>query len=318
MQHHDMLESPSPTVKPPLFVLVGPTASGKTALAISLAEQFNGEIVGADSRQIYQSMDIGTAKPTPAERARVPHHLIDIIAPDDPFTLANYQRRATAAIADIHARGKTPVLVGGTGLYVRAITDNLTIPEVAPDLAKRQTWETLAANDGPAAVHALLAQVDPVAAANIPASNVRRVIRALEVTEATGQPFSAQQQRGPNPYAMVMLGLNTDRARLYTWADARIDAMMMAGFVAEVEGLVAAGYAWDLPAMSSLGYRQIGAYLRGEMPLADAVQRLKFDTHRFIRKQLVWFRPDPRIQWLDPAAPKVGEQAIAAIANALR
>lgn len=310
MQYHDTSEL---TAKLPLVVLVGPTASGKTALAITLAQQFNGEIIGADSRQIYQSMDIGTAKPTPAERARVPHHLIDIIAPDAPFTLADYQRRATAAIADLHARGKTPVLVGGTGLYIRAITDNLTIPEVAPDLAKRQAWEDLAAHAGPDAVHALLAAVDPVAAANIPTSNVRRVIRALEVTEATGQPFSAQQQRGPNPYAMVMLGLNTDRERLYAWADARIDAMMAAGFVAEVERLVATGYAWDLPAMSSLGYRQIGAYLRGEITLDDAVQRLKFDTHRFIRKQLVWFRPDQRIHWLDPALPDVSQQAAALV-----
>ena len=295
----------------PLLALIGPTASGKTALAIALAERLGGEIVSADSRQIYREMEIGTAKPVAAERARVHHHLLDVVAPDESFTLAQYQHAATAAIADIHQRDKLPLLVGGTGLYIRAIIDGLSIPAVPPNLAKRAVWEDLAAREGPAAVHALLGACDPLAAERIPITNVRRVIRALEVCEATGQPFSAQQVRAETPYHLTLLGLNTERERLYAWADGRVEAMLTAGFVAEVAQLVARGYDWHLPAMSSLGYAQIGASLRGEMTLADAVQRLKFDTHGFIRKQLIWFRPDTRIHWIDAAAPDVVEQALA-------
>jgi tRNA dimethylallyltransferase len=294
----------------PLLAVVGPTASGKTALGIALAQALGGEIVSADSRQIYREMDIGTAKPTPAERALVPHHLLDVVAPKESFTLADYQAAATAAIADIHARGRLPILVGGTGLYIRAVVDGLAIPAVAPDAERRAALEVAAERDGAAALHAQLATRDPEAAAKIPPANVRRVIRALEVIEATGEPFSAQQNRVAPPYAVTLLGLNTERARLYTWADARVEAMLAAGFVAEVERLVARGYGWELPAMSGLGYREIGAYLRGEMALADAVQRLKFATHGFIRKQLIWFRPDTRIHWLDAAASDVAEQAL--------
>src|SRR5579884_138267 len=297
----------------PLIALVGPTASGKTAMGIALAEALDGEIVSADSRQIYREMEIGTAKPTPAERARIPHHLLDVVAPDEPFTLAIYQQLATAAIADIYARGKLPLLVGGTGLYVRAVVDGLVIPAVPPNEAQRAEWEALAQREGNERLHALLAERDPVAAAAIPPNNVRRVIRALEVCLATGQPFSALQQKRPTPYQLKMLGLSTDRERLYAWADARVDAMLAAGFVDEVRHLVARGYDWRLPAMSSLGYRQMGAYLRGEMSLEDAVQRLNFDTHNFIRRQLAWFRPDKRIHWLDAAAPDLLGQALAVI-----
>jgi tRNA dimethylallyltransferase len=298
-----------------LIAIVGPTASGKTALGIALAEALNGEIVSADSRQIYRGMDIGTAKPTPAERARVPHHLIDIIAPDELFSLADYQRRAEAAIADIRARSKIPLLVGGTGLYIRAVVDRLLIPEVPPNPARRAEWEELARQQGPEALHKLLAERDPVAAARIPASNVRRVIRALEVIEATGKPFSAQQISAGTLEGVQMLGLNTARERLYAWADTRVDRMMADGFEAEVAALVAKGYGWELPAMSSLGYRHIGAVLRGEMPLAEAVRHLKFDTHAFIRKQLIWFRPDTRIRWLDPANPDLATQALNLLAD---
>jgi len=193
------------------------------------------------------------------------------------------------------------------------VVDGLAIPAVAPDLVRRAALEEVAMREGATALHARLATHDPEAAAKIPATNVRRVIRALEVCEATGKPFSAQQTRVVPPYDVTMLGLNTDRVRLYAWADARVEAMLAAGFVDEVQRLVASGYGWQLPAMSGLGYRQLGAYLRGEMPLPDAVQRLKFDTHGFIRKQLVWFRPDPRIHWLDAAAPNLAAQALAII-----
>ena len=299
----------------PLIAVVGPTASGKTGLGIALAEALGGEIISADSRQIYHEMEIGTAKPTAAERARVRHHLLDVVAPDESYTLALYQRDAEAAIREIWSRGKRPILVGGTGLYLRSITDGLDIPAVEPQTELRAEWEALAAREGPAAVHALLAAHDPVAAANIDSANIRRVIRALEVCIVTGEPFSAQRRVRPTPYRLTMIGLNSDRTLLYTWADQRVDAMLALGFVAEVRHLVERGYAWTLPAMSSLGYKQVGTYLRGEMPLADAVQRLKFDTHGFIRKQLIWFRPDTRITWLDPTSSHLVNDALAVIAK---
>lgn len=293
----------------PLLVLVGPTASGKTALALALAERFGGEIVSADSRQIYRLMDTGTAKPTPAERARVPHHLLDVVWPDEPYTLAQYQEDATRAIAAIGTRGHLPLLVGGTGLYIRAVVDGLAIPRVPPDLALRTALEEEAVAQGPTALHARLAALDPTAATKIAPANVRRVIRALEVCLATGQPFSAQRGTRPTPYRTLHLGLNTERATLYAWADQRVDAMLAAGLVVEVEGLVARGYGWELPAMSSLGYREIGAMLRGEVSLADATTRLKLATHAYIRRQLTWFRPDPRIRWLDCASSTLAASA---------
>ncbi len=310
-------EDPSPGLPKPLIAVVGPTASGKTALALALAEALGGEIVGADSRQIYRQMDVGTAKPTTAERARVPHHLIDIVAPDEPFTLADYQRLALAAIAGIHARGRLPILAGGTGLYIRSVIDGLHIPSAPPNMEQRREWEELAARDGPDALHAMLAARDPVAAAAIPARNVRRVIRALEVCVATGKPFSQQRQTRPTAFRLTAIALSTERSRLYAWADARVEAMLARGLVEEVERLVAHGYDWRLPSMSSLGYRQIGAYLRGETTLAAAVERLKFDTHGFIRKQLVWFRPDQRLTWLDAADPDARRRAIEIARRAL-
>ncbi len=303
----------APTERSPLIAIVGPTASGKTMLAIELALAMDGEIVNADSRQIYRWMEIGTAKPTLAERAQVPHHVIDVVEPDESFTLVDYQREATRAIADITARGRIPFLVGGTGLYIRAVLDGLAVPAAPPDLAQREQWEAEAARDGPAALHDRLAARDPVAATRIPVTNVRRVIRALEVIVATGAPFSAQQVIQPPPYETIRIGLNTTRAQLYAWADHRVDAMLAAGFIDEVRDLVHRGYDWNLPAMSSLGYREIGAVLRGTMSLPDAVQRIKWDTHGFIRKQLTWFRPDPRIHWIDCAAPDRVARARASI-----
>jgi tRNA dimethylallyltransferase len=300
-----------------LIALVGPTAAGKTALALALAERLRErvacEVVSADSRQIYRGMDIATAKPTAAERARLPHHLLDVVWPDESYTLAQYQRDATAAIAAIHVRGRLPLLVGGTGLYVRAVVDGLAIPTVAPDPKLRAALEAEAAAQGAAALHARLAALDPLAAARIAPTNVRRVVRALEVCLVTGQPFSAQQGARPTPYHTLLLGLNMERATLYGRADARIEAMLAAGLVEETRGLVARGYGWELPAMSSLGYREVGAYLRGEATLADAVARFTLATHAYIRRQLTWFRPDTRIIWLDATLPaeSLAEQAAA-------
>lgn len=294
----------------PLVALVGPTASGKTALALALAERLpqalglrGAEIVSADSRQIYRLMDIATAKPTAEERARVPHHLLDVVWPDESYTLAEYQRDAQAAIAGIWARGSLPLLVGGTGLYVRAVVDGLAIPEVAPQPALRAELEAEVAAHGTGALLERLRALDPVAAERIDPRNPRRVIRALEVCIVSGRPFSEQQGSRPTPYRTVMLGLNMARDALYARADARIAAMLAAGLVAETQALVARGYAWSLPSMSSLGYREIGAYLRGELMLAEAVVRFEQATHAYIRRQLTWFRPDARIHWLDAAQP---------------
>lgn len=291
----------------PLMALVGPTATGKTALAVALAGRLQDVIrcvaVAADSRQIYRLMDIATAKPTPVERAALPHMQIDIVWPDESYTLAQYQADAQRAIAAIAADGKLPLLVGGTGLYVRSVVDGLAIPHVAPQPALRAELEAEATAHGVAALHARLATLDPTAASQIAPTNARRIIRALEVCLVTGRPFSALQGARPTPYRTLLLGLNMERAALYARADARIDAMLAEGVVEETAGLMARGYDWRLPSMSSLGYREIGAYLRGESTLAEAVERFKLATHRYIRRQLTWFRPDARIAWLDAAQP---------------
>jgi tRNA dimethylallyltransferase len=284
----------------PIVALVGPTAVGKTALALALAERLGPlEVVSADSRQIYRLMDIATAKPTLAERERVAHHLLDVVWPDEVYTLAHYQDAAMAALAEIHARGRLPLLVGGTGLYMRAVVDGLAIPEVAPDPAVRAELEAQLAREGVASLHARLAILDPLAAVRIDARNPRRLIRALEVCMVTGQPISAQQGTRATPYHTLSLGLTMDRAALFARAAARVDAMLEAGLVAETEALVARGYPWRLPSMSSLGYREIGAYLRGELTLAASIETLKRHTRDYIRRQQTWFRRDTRIRWLD-------------------
>ncbi len=228
-------ESPRPGTIP-LLAIVGPTASGKTGLALELAERLRGhhlvadaEIVSADSRQIYRLMQIATAKATPQERARVPHALLDVVWPDESFTLAQYQTAANAAIAGIWARGKLPMLVGGTGLYVRAVVDGLAIPQAPPNPRLRAELEALAAEQGVAALYERLVALDPVAAARMDPSNVRRLVRALEVCLETGRPFSAQQGRRETPYRPLSLGLTMERKALYARADARIDAMLCGG-----------------------------------------------------------------------------------------
>ncbi len=286
---------------PPLIVVVGPTAAGKTALSIQLAMALEGEIVSADSRQIYQGMDIGTAKASPAERALVPHHLLDLVTPAEVLSVAEYQRLAYAAIADIHRRGRLPFLVGGTGQYVRAVIGGWTIPAVPPQPALRAQLEALARTEGAAALHARLAALDPVAAARIDHRNIRRVIRALEVCMVTGRPISELQHKSPPPYRIFQLGVTRPRQELYARIDARVDQMIAQGLVAEVERLAAAGFGWDLPAMTGLGYRQIGQYLRGEISLDEAVKRIKKETRRLVRQQYNWFRlDDPAIYWINP------------------
>jgi tRNA dimethylallyltransferase len=286
--------------KLPLIAVLGPTASGKSALALALAEQFDGEIVSADSRLVYRGMDIGTAKPSPAERARVPHHLIDIIPPDESYDLARWQAEAAAAIAEMHRRGRLPFLVGGTAQWTTALLDGWAPPTVPPDAAFRAAMERRAQGEGVAPLLAELAAVDPEAAART-GPNPRRIIRALEVIRATGQPFTAQRGRGDTPYRDLRIGLSLPRDVLYQRIDARVDAMIAAGLVDEVRALIAAGYGADLPAMSGIGYRQVGEYLTGVTTLNMMDERIKQATHRYARHQMTWLRRDASILWLDAA-----------------
>lgn len=297
------------TAHPPLLAIVGPTAIGKSSLALALAQQLGGEIISADSRQVYRLMDIGTAKPNAAEQIAVPHHLIDIVDPDEEFSLGRYTELAAQAIADVTARGRLPLLVGGTGQYLAAVLQGWNVPRVAPQSELRAALEAEAARDGALALHARLAQVDPVAAAGIPATNVRRVIRALEVHTITGEPISAQQTRQPPPYKMTTLQLTLPAEALYQRIDARVDIMISSGLLEEVGRLVAAGYSWELPAMSGLGYREFRPYFSGEATLESAVQRLKYDTHAFARRQPAWFRRLPQLVLLAADDPQLLQRA---------
>jgi tRNA dimethylallyltransferase len=301
-----------------LIAIVGATATGKTALGIDLARALDGEIVNADSRQVYRGMDIGTAKPSPAEQSEAPHHLIDVVDPDEPFTLARFLSLANAALEDIWSRGRQPIVVGGTGQYVWALLEGWRVPRVPPDRELRARLEALAARYGADALVSELLDVDPVSAIAIDPRNVRRVIRAIEVTRATGRPFSAWQRKEAPAFEASIIGLRMEREALYCRIDQRVDAMMAAGFVDEVRRLNAAGFGCDLPSMASIGYRQVCAHLRGEVPLADAVTRIKTETHRLARMQRTWFREaDPRIHWLDAASPHLLREALAVARNRL-
>ncbi|MBL8161847.1 MAG: tRNA (adenosine(37)-N6)-dimethylallyltransferase MiaA [Anaerolineae bacterium] len=290
-----------------LLVILGPTSSGKTDLAIQIARRLNGEIIGADSRQVYRQMDIGTAKPTPEQFATVPHHLFDIVDPDERLALATYQRTAYEVIDAVHQRGRLPMLVGGTGQYITAVAEGWSIPEVPPDDTLRAELETFAAEHGSPALHERLAQLDPTAAAQIDHRNVRRVIRALEVCILTGQQMSELQRKRPPPFRVITHGLTLERDLLYARADTRVDQMMQARFLDEVRALLDRGYDRKLPSMSGLGYAQLAAHILDGAPLETAVTETKHATHDFIRRQYTWFRGhDSGILWhnigqIDPA-----------------
>ncbi len=282
-----------------LIAIVGPTAVGKSALALDLAQACGGEIVGADSRQVYRYMDIGTAKPTTEQRSLVRHHLIDVVDPDEDFTLATYQEMTFSTIGDIQRRGKTPLLVGGSGLYVRSVVSGLIIPQVAPDAVLRRRLEKKVEQQGKGTLYSELLQVDPGAAASIDPRNVRRVIRALEVYYTTGRPIS-ELRRGRRRFQTLTIGLTTSREDLYRRIDMRVERMTQQGLISEVEGLLQRGYSPELPSMSGVGYRQVIQHLQGEISLDEAVQRIKYDTHRYARHQYAWFRlSDTSIRWFD-------------------
>ena len=298
------------TGKAPLLIVLGATGVGKTQLAIQLAQRLHGEIIGADSRQIYRYMDIGTAKPTPAQQALVPHHLIDLVTPDHKLSLAEYQDAANLAITACQACGKLPMLVGGSGQYISAVEEGWAIPRVPPNAQLRAELEDFAERNSSAALHQRLRQVDPAAADAIHPNNIRRVIRALEVQMLTGTPISQLQVKRVPPWRILRLGLRLPREILYPRVDARVDAMIAAGFVAEVARLLNMGYHRRLPSLSGLGYSELAAHLLDGIELDEAIDRTKFSTHDFIRQQEVWFRGhDNGIVWHNAAQIDADELA---------
>ena len=283
-----------------LVAIVGPTAVGKSQLAVRLAQSFDKEIINADSRQIYRYMDIGTAKPSPKELSLIPHHLISIVDPDDDFSLAQYQQLAYEAIKDIQRRNKLALLVGGSGQYVWSVLEGWEIPKVPPDEEFRHSLEERAAGGEKDELYQELVGLDPKAAQRIDRHNVRRIIRALEVYKSTGTPPSRLQRKRGALFEALIIGLTMDRAKLYHKTDSRVDHMINEGLVEEVHKLLDMGYDLDLPAMSSIGYRQIGMFIKGELTLAAAIEQIKIETHRVVRHQYAWFGlKNGRIKWFD-------------------
>lgn len=303
------------TRQKPLVVIVGPTAVGKTELSLGLAERFSGEIISADSRLFYRGMDVGTAKPTLAERQRVRHHLIDVADPGEVWSLALFQRAAREAIASCHERNKLPFLVGGTGQYITAVLQGWDVPPQKPDDDLRGVLEAWAGQVGADGLHQRLAVVDPAAAARIDPRNVRRTIRALEVIFGTGQRFSTQRQQTGSPYALLILGFTRPRVELYRRIDERIDQMLANGLADEVRGLLARGYQPGQSALSAIGYGEMVDYLRGRSTLDEAVKLIRRFTRQFVRRQANWFKAsDPAIHWFQ-VEDKTLEQAADRVAQ---
>ena len=287
--------------KQKVIAIVGDTATGKTALAIELARRLGGEFeaVNADSRQVYRSMDIGTAKPTAAERGALPHRLIDIVNPDEGFSLGRWLQLAKEALGEVWEQGRVPIVVGGTGQYVCALLEGWRVPRVPPQEELRREMEARPPEELLAELH----RVDPESQEFIEPKNVRRVIRALEVYYATGKPLSHWRTKDAPRFETLVIGLRMAREALYERIDGRVEAMMASGFPEEVRGLVDRGYGCDLPAMSSIGYRQVCQHLAGELSLEEAVVRIKTETHRLARMQHNWFAADDeRIHWIDVTA----------------
>jgi tRNA dimethylallyltransferase len=296
-----------------MIAIVGPTAVGKSELALHLAQYFPLEIISADSRQVYGYMDIGTNKPSPAERASVPHHVIDIVEPDEDFNLAMYHQLAIEALEAIQRKGKLPLLVGGSGLYVWSLIEGWKIPEVPHDQKLRRRLEARAEQEDSQSLYRELQNIDPIAAAKINPRNIRRIIRALEIHYATGQPPSQLQRKKSPSFPVLVIGLTRERSELYRRIDWRVDKMIQRGLVAEVEQLLKKGYSPSLPSMSGIGYKQIGQFLQGEMTLPEAIDKIKYETHRLARHQYAWFRlSDSRIHWFDTSGTE-GKASIVAL-----
>ena len=283
-----------------LVAIVGPTAVGKSKLALMLAQDFPAEIISADSRQVYRYMDIGTNKPTSAERALVPHHLIDVVNPDEGFNLAMYCQLANKAIEAVQRKGKLPLLVGGSGLYVWSILEGWRVPPVPPNPQLRRDLEVRAKREDSYVLYKELQRIDPIAAAKIDPANTRRIIRALEIYHMTGRPPSQFWCKEAPNFSILIIGLTMERNELYRRIDHRVDKMIQKGLVEETEGLVEKGYSLTLPSVSGVGYKQVGEFLQGKMGLSAAIDKMKYETHRLARHQYAWFRPsDARVHWLD-------------------
>lgn len=281
-----------------VLVLVGPTAVGKTELAIRLAEKLDGEIVSADSRLLYRGMDIGTAKPTKSEIAQAPHHMIDLAEPDEIWSLAAFQQKMLATIADIQTRRKLPIVAGGTGQYIRSMMEGWIIPTVLPDPRMRELLEKMGQEIGAAELHRRLSMIDPAATAKMDANNLRRSIRALEVIFTTGELFSTQKEKQPPDLDFKLIGLSRPREELYARVDARIEAMFDQGLVEEVRKLLENGYNESLPTLSAIGYREVIQYIHGDITLEETKIQMRKKTREFIRRQANWFKPgDPLIEW---------------------
>jgi tRNA dimethylallyltransferase len=290
-----------PKNKPKIVIVAGPTASGKTEIGIKLAERFGGEIVSADSVQVYRGMDIGSAKPTAAERARAVHHMIDIRDPDEDFSAGDYVREARKCIDKIIGRERVPIIVGGTGLYIRCLIGGMLDSSKAETQLRLRLLEEEEKERG--ALSKRLVEIDPETARHIPAGNIYRIVRALEVFELTGRKMSDLQEEHAfqdRPYDYIFFGLAPARSRLYEQIDQRVENMIKSGLVEEVARLQELGYAADLKSMSSLGYRHIGMALAGSMDVDEAIRLMKRDTRRYAKRQLTWFRSEPDIVWCDP------------------
>ncbi|HSQ17769.1 MAG TPA: tRNA (adenosine(37)-N6)-dimethylallyltransferase MiaA [Anaerolineales bacterium] len=320
MSANTLLSSIDPPLLRPLVVILGPTAVGKTGIAIQVAESLSAEIISADSRLLYTGMDVGTAKPTLTERSRIRHHLIDVTPPDQIWSLAQYQTAAYQTIDAIHQRKRLPILVGGTGQYIHAITQGWKIPPANPDTALRKALESWAELIGYQGLHDRLAHLDPQAAQAIDPPNVRRTIRALEVIFTTGHTFSEQKSRLAPPYKIYQIGIIRPRPELYQRIDERIDEMLAAGFIDEVRGLLDQGYLPNLPALSAIGYSEIVSYIQGECSLDAAITQIKRRIRIFVRRQANWFKPtDSTIHWFQVCqdTPTLIVQTIRAWLNSL-
>ncbi len=289
-------------MKRPLIVLTGPTAVGKTKLSIALAKAVGGEIISADSMQVYKSMDIGSAKIRPEEMDGVPHYLVDVLDPAEDFHIVKFQKMAKEAMEKIYANGHIPILVGGTGFYIQSIVKDIDFTKNEEDTSIRTKWETFAANYGAEALHQELEKVDPKSAETIPPGNVKRVVRALEFYELSGVPISAhneEQKAKGSPYHFAYFVLNDHRELLYQRIEQRIDEMLEEGLVEEVRNLKARGFTKDMVSMQGLGYKEILDYLDGNLTLEEAVYILKRDTRHFAKRQLTWFRREQEVSWIN-------------------
>lgn len=289
-------------MKDNLFILIGPTAIGKTSLSIDLAKRLNGEIISADSMQIYKHMDIGTAKVTKEEMENIPHYLVDIIPPDEGFTVSDYKSKATMHINDINKRGKLPIVVGGTGLYINSLVYDLNFAGVSPNEEIRQKYESLANEFGNEYLHKKLLEVDRASGERLDVNNVQRIIRALEIYEVTGKTMTEQYKDFRVPiqdYNLVMVCLNMDRATLYERINQRVDIMIEEGLIEEVKSILDMGYSKNLVSLKAIGYKEIIMYLDGFISLEDAINLIKKGSRNYAKRQLTWFRRDDRIKWID-------------------